>query len=48
MACDILEGGADITTLEIAYAPEVTRKYNPAVVEALGIAVPEGYVAIGQ
>ncbi len=48
MACDILEGGTDITTLEIAYAPEVTRKYNPAVVEALGIAVPEGYVAIGQ
>ena len=48
MAYDILVGGADITQLEIAYAPEVTRKYNPAIVEALGIAIPDDYVAIGQ
>ncbi|MBR6706172.1 MAG: ABC transporter substrate-binding protein [Clostridia bacterium] len=48
MAYDILVGGADVTKLAIAYAPEVTRKYNPAIVEALGIVIPEDYVAIGQ
>ncbi len=46
MAYEILVNGADVSTMEIAYAPEVTQKYNPVLCEALGITVPEGYEAI--
>ena len=46
MAYDILVNGADVSTMEIQYAPQVTKKYNAANCEALGIAVPEDYVVI--
>lgn len=46
MAYDILVNGADITTMEVQYAPTVTKKYNAAVCEELGITIPEDYVAI--
>lgn len=46
MAYDILVNGADITTMEIAYAPNVTKEYNAEICEALGITIPEGYTAI--
>lgn len=46
MAYDILVNGADITTMEIKFAPTVTKKYNAAICEKLGITVPEDYVAI--
>ncbi len=46
MAYDILVNGADITTMEVQYAPVVTKKYNAAICEELGIAIPEDYVAI--
>jgi putative ABC transport system substrate-binding protein len=46
MAYDILVNGADITTLEIAYAPNVTKEYNADICEQLGITVPDDYVAI--
>lgn len=46
MAYDILVNGADITTMEVQYAPVVTKKYNVAICEELGIAIPEDYVAI--
>lgn len=46
MAYDILVNGADITTMEVKYAPTVTKKYNASICEELGIAVPEDYVAI--
>ena len=32
--------------MEIAYAPEVTKKYNADICSELGIEVPEGYEAI--
>ena len=48
MAVDILENGADITTMPIQSAPNVTRKYVASRCEALGIAVPEGYEAIAE
>ena len=48
MAYEILAEGADITTMEIETAPEVTKMYNPAICEALGIKVPEGYEAIAE
>ena len=46
MAVQILKGEADISTMKIEYAP-ATRKYNADICEALGLAAPEGYVAIG-
>lgn len=46
MAYDILVNGADITTMEVASAPEVTKKYNEANCKKLGIEIPEDYVAI--
>lgn len=47
MAVRILDGGEDISTMPIEYAPNVTKKYNPEICEDLGITPPEGYVAIG-
>lgn len=46
MAYQILAEGADITTMEVQTAPEVTKLYNPAICEELGITVPDGYEAI--
>ena len=46
MAAKILTGQADISTMPIEYAPEFVKKYNPTTCEALGISVPEDYVAI--
>ena len=46
MAASILKGEANISEMEIAYAPNFTKKYNKAKCEALEVAVPEGYVAI--
>ena len=46
MAVKILTGEADISTMPVEYALQVTKKYNAANCEALGITVPEGYVAI--
>lgn len=48
MAYKVLVNGADITTMDIEYAPEVTKEYNPTICEALGITVPDDYVAIGE
>lgn len=47
MAYEILVNGADVSSMEIEYAVEITKEYNAANCEALGITVPEGYVAIG-
>lgn len=46
MAAEILTGEADISTMPVAYAPNFVQKYNPAVCEALGVTVPDGYEAI--
>ncbi len=43
MAYEILVNGANPGDMEIAYAPEVTKLYNKANCEALGVAIPEGY-----
>ncbi len=47
MAAQILKGEADISTMPIEYAPNVTKMYNAANCEALGITPPSDYVAIG-
>lgn len=46
MAASILKGEADVSEMEIAYAPNFTKKYNKAKCEALKLEVPEGYIAI--
>ena len=48
MAYEILENGADVSQMPIEYAPQFVKKYNAANIEALGLPVPEGYVAIGS
>ena len=46
MAYDILVNGKDVSTMNIEYAPEVTKEYDADRCEALGITIPEDYVAI--
>lgn len=48
MAYKILAEGADISTMVVEYAPNVTKKYNAANCEALGLTMPEGYEAISE
>lgn len=48
MAYQILAEGADISTMAVEYAPNVTKKYNAANCEALGLTMPEGYEAIAE
>ena len=47
MAYEILVNGADVSAMEVQYAPQFTKEYNAAICEALQITVPEDYVAIG-
>lgn len=46
MAYDILVNGADITTMDVEYAGDLTKEYNAAICEELGITVPDDYTAI--
>jgi len=46
MAYEVLVNGADVTTLDIAFAPNVTKEYNAELCELLGVTVPEDYAAI--
>lgn len=46
MAVKILTGEADISTMPVEYAPQVTKKYNAANCETLGVTVPDDYVAV--
>ncbi|MBQ3404550.1 MAG: ABC transporter substrate-binding protein [Oscillospiraceae bacterium] len=48
MAYDILVNGADISNMEVQFAPNVVKKYNPTICEQLGITVPDDYEAIGE
>jgi putative ABC transport system substrate-binding protein len=46
MAYEILVNGADVSTMAVEYAPQVTKEYNAANCETLNITVPDDYVAI--
>ena len=48
MAAQILLEGKDISTMEIQYAPSVTKEYNAELCETLGVTVPSDHVAIGE
>ena len=46
MAYEILVNGADISTMDVRFAPNVTKKYNKELCEVFGVQVPEDYVVI--
>ena len=46
MAYEILVNGADVSTMKIQYAPEVTKMYNETIATELGVTIPEDYMAI--
>ena len=46
MAYEVLVNGADVATLNVAFAPNVTKEYNTELCELLGVTVPEDYMAI--
>lgn len=48
MAYEILVEGADVSTMDVRFAPNVTKKYNAQACADLGITVPEDYVAIEE
>ena len=47
MAYEILANGADVSTMEIAYAPVFTKMFNADICKTLNISVPEDFTAIG-
>ncbi len=48
MAIKILNGESSISDMPIEYAATFTKEYNPTLCEALGITVPDDYVAIAE
>lgn len=48
MAYEILVNGADVTTMNVQYASEVTKEYNTEICDKLGVTVPDTYKAIEQ
>lgn len=48
MAAEILKDGKDVKDMAVQYAPNVTKKFNKALCDELGITHPAGYVAIGE
>ena len=47
MAYEVLVNGADVSTMPVQFAPNFDKKYNAELCDILGVAIPEGYVAIG-
>ena len=47
MAAEILVDGADVSSMEVRYAPKFEKKFNAANCDTLGITPPAEYVAIG-
>ena len=46
MAYEVLVNGAEVATMNVAFAPNVTKEYNAELCDLLGVTVPEDYVAI--
>ena len=46
MAYEILVNGADVSTMEVQFAPNFTKKYNAELCQALNVTIPEDYVVI--
>lgn len=47
MAAKILADGVDVSAMPVEFAPNVTKKYNAANCEALGVTIPDGYEPMG-
>ena len=48
MAYEVLVNGADVATMDVQFAPNVTKEYNAELCELLGVTVPGDYVAIAE
>ena len=48
MAGEVLANGADVAAMDVRFAPNVTKEYNAALCELLGVQIPEDYVAIAE
>ena len=46
MAAEILSGGADVSSMEIRFAPQFTKEFDAERCAALGVTVPDDFVAI--
>ena len=46
MAYEVLVNGADVASMDIRFAPNVTKEYNAELCGLFGISVPEDYIAI--
>ena len=46
MACEILLDGADVSSMEVRFAPNFTKEFNASICEALNISIPADYTAI--
>ena len=46
MAYEILVNGADVSAMEVRFAPNVTKKYNAELCQILNVTIPEDYVVI--
>ena len=46
MAYEVLVNGADVATMDVRFAPNVTKEYNAEMCTLLGVQIPEDYVAI--
>ena len=46
MAYKVLAEGADVATMDVAFAPNVTKEYNAELCELLGVEIPDDYVAV--
>ena len=47
MAYEVLVNGADVSTMDVRFAPNVTKEYNAELAGLLGVTIPGDYVAIG-
>ncbi|MGN1024547.1 MAG: ABC transporter substrate-binding protein [Lachnospiraceae bacterium] len=48
MALDILQNGADVSTMEVQYASATTKEYNQEYADAIGFTMPDGYTPIAE
>ena len=46
MAYEVLVNGADVASMDIRFAPNVTKEYNAELCGLFGISVPEDYIAV--
>lgn len=47
MAYEVLVNGVDVSTMDVRFAPNVTKEYNAELAGLLGVTIPGDYVAIG-